>query len=726
MRKYKNKDSMGRNKENMLITGVSGLLGNNLAYYFKDKYDILGLYSSHPVSIEGIDTARCELSHPGNIRGIISDYNSEIIIHCASLTNIDECEGDRDTVNKINVMATGHIVEEVMDKDIRLIYISTDSVYEGIKGNYSEEDNINPQNYYGLSKYEGELEVLKKENSLILRTNLFGWNIQNKKSLGEWILEELTAKQRIHGFKDAYFSSIYTMELARVIHISIMKNLTGVYNCGAFDSCSKYEFALKIADCFALDKTLISPISIDDFCFKAKRGKKLTLNVNKLQKALDYTLPTMNHSIEAFYRDYKCGLPEEIRKNQDGHRKKSVDIPYGRQWIDRKDIQTVAHALCSERITQGPKIGEFEDALAEYCGARYAVAVNSGTSALHIACLASGVKDGDEVVTSPITFVASANCAVYCGAKPVFADIDLRTFNIDPEEIEEKITQRTKAIIPVHLAGQSCDMESIHRIVKKKEKEFNSKIFIIEDASHGLGSIYKNRRVGSSVFSDMTVMSFHPVKHITTGEGGMIFTNDENLYKKLRIFRSHGITNDPGEFVYNDLAFQPSAANHKPLMNPWYYEQVDLGYNYRITDIQCALGLSQLKKLEKFHDRRRQIVNRYNEAFKSIESIQIPFESPDCDSNFHLYVLLLDFDKIGIPRAQFMNELRERGIRTQVHYIPVHTQPYFQKRFATRWGDCPNAEQYYQKCLSIPLFPAMTEVDVERVINEISHLVRGK
>jgi UDP-4-amino-4,6-dideoxy-N-acetyl-beta-L-altrosamine transaminase/dTDP-4-dehydrorhamnose reductase len=664
--------------------------------------------------------------YPGNIREIISEYNPDIIIHCASLTNIDECDADRDVVNKIHVIATRTIVEGVIDRDIQLIYISTDSVYEGIKGNYSEDETINPQNYYGLSKYEGELEVLKKENSLILRTNLFGWNVQDKKSLGEWILGELKAKQRINGFKNTYFSSIYTMELARVIHISLMKNLTGVYNCGASDSCSKYEFCLKIADCFGLDKTLITPISIDDFDFKAKRGKKLTLNVNKLQKALDYTLPTINHSIEAFYRDYKCGLPEEMKKNQDGHRKKSVDIPYGRQWIDGKDIQTVAHTLCSERITQGPKIEEFENALAEYCGAQYAVAVNSGTSALHMACLASGVKYGDEVITSPITFVASANCAVYCGARPVFADIDVKTYNIAPEEIEKKITLQTRVIIPVHFTGQSCDMESIHSIVERKEREFGSKIFIVEDASHALGSIYKNRRVGSSFFSDMAVMSFHPVKHITTGEGGMIFTNDENLYKKLRIFRSHGITSDPGEFVHKDLAFQPSAANHQPLLNPWYYEQVDLGYNYRITDIQCALGLSQLKKLEKFRKRRREIVNRYNEAFVSIESIQVPVESRDCDSNFHLYVLLLDFEVIGIQRAQFMNELRNRGIRTQVHYIPVHTQPYYQKRFATQWGDCPNAEQYYQKCLSIPLFPAMTESDVEMVIDEIGHLVRGK
>ncbi len=710
----------------MLITGVSGLLGNNLAYYFRDRYDILGLYNSHPVTFEGIDTEKCELLHPDNIKNIISRYNPEIIVHCASLTNIDECEGDKSTVNKINVLATGHIVEEVMDKDIRLIYISTDSVYEGIKGNYSEDANINPQNYYGLSKYEGELKVLKKENSLILRTNLFGWNIQDKESLGEWILGQLKAKQRIKGFKDACFSSIYTMELARVIHISIMRNLTGVYNCGAIDSCSKYEFCLKVANCFGLDRTLITPISIDDFDFKAKRGKNLTLNVDKLQKALDYRLPTVDHSIETFYRDYQCGLPEEIKKDQSGPQGESVNIPYGRHWICEEDIRSVVDTLRSERITQGPKIEEFERALTEYCGAKFAVAVNSGTSALHIACVASGAKDGDEVITSPITFVASANCAVYCGAKPVFADICLKTYNIAPEEIEKKITQRTKAIIPVHLAGQSCDMESIHRIVKKKEKEFNSKIFIIEDASHALGSIYKNRRVGSSVFSDMTVMSFHPVKHITTGEGGVILTNDEGLHEKLKIVRSHGITSDPGKFVYRDRAFQPSADSYQPLVNPWYYEQVDLGYNYRITDIQCALGLSQLKKLEKFSERRRKIVNRYNQCFSSIESIQIPFESRDCDSNFHLYVLLFDFEVIGIQRAQFMNELRGRGIQTQVHYIPIHIQPYFQKKFATKWGDCPNAEKYYQQCLSIPLFPAMTDSDVERVINEITHLVRGR
>ena len=715
---------MRRAKTRLLITGASGLLGNNLAYYFKDKYEILGLYNSHPVIINGICTEECDISHKDSIRKIIHEFKPSIIFHCASLTNIDQCEIDKDITKKINVLSTRYLVECITDKDVKLIYISTDAVYDGVRGNFSEDNNVNPLNYYGISKLEGELEILKKENSLVFRTNIFGWNIQDKESLGEWILDELKANRNINGFEDAYFSSIYTLEFARVIDITIRKDLKGVYNCGSVDTCSKYEFAQKIAEFFGLDEKLITPILINDFNFKAKRGKKLTLNVRKLQNKLDYKLPTIGQSIETFYKDYKCGLPDEIKRNISRSHEQSSIIPYGRQWIDENDIQSVVNLMSSERITQGPKVEEFEKALSEYCGAKYAVAVNSGTSALHIACLAAGVKEGDEVVTSPNTFVASANCAVYCAAKPVFADIDPKTYNVATEEIKEKITTRTSAVIPVHFAGQSCDMETIYTIVKNKEEEFSNKIFIIEDASHALGSFYKGNHVGSCAFSDMTVMSFHPVKHITTGEGGVVLTNDEMLYRKLRKLRSHGITNNPKEFIYKDQAFQDSLLNSQPLLNPWYYEQVDLGYNYRITDIQCALGLSQFRKLHNFCKRRREIVNMYNEVFDGIESIQIPFESKDCNSNFHLYVLLFNFNQIGIERTQFMIKLKQRGIQTQVHYIPVHTQPFYQENIGTNWGDCPNAEKYYQKCLSIPLYPTMNDSDVERVIDEVINMVK--
>jgi UDP-4-amino-4,6-dideoxy-N-acetyl-beta-L-altrosamine transaminase/dTDP-4-dehydrorhamnose reductase len=712
-------------KQKMLITGVSGLLGSNLAYYFRDKYEIMGLFNSHPVSIDGVYTEKCQLSNSNNIKRIIAECDPEIIIHCASVVDIDECEADKQRTKRLNVQATREIVEAVMNPDVKLIYISTDAVYDGVKGSFSEDtSNINPQNYYGLTKYEGELEICQRENSLIFRTNIFGWNIQDKQSLGEWILGELKAERAVRGFKDAYFSSIYTMELGRVIDVAIRKNLTGVFNCGSLDSCSKYEFSLKIAGWFGMDRGLIKPVTINNHDFKAKRGKNLTLDVKKLQSALDYRLPTIDQSIEAFYRDYKCGLPEEIKKNRI-YLESNIDfLPYGRQWIDGEDIQAVIKILRSRVITQGPRIEEFEEALLGYCGTKYAVAVNSGTSALHIACLAAGVQQGDEVITSPITFVASANCAAYCGAKPVFADIDKQTYNISHEEIEKKINERTKAVIPVHFAGQSCDMETISRIVSRAEKKYGRKIIVIEDASHALGSRYKNTKVGSCTYSDMATMSFHPVKHITTGEGGVLLTNDETLYKKLRRFRSHGITSTPGELIYKSQAYQGGADTKEPVINPWYYEQQDLGYNYRITDIQCALGLSQLKRLGTFRKRRREIVNRYNEAFNGIETIQIPFESEDCDSNFHLYVLLFNFDKIGMDRARFINELKRRGVQTQVHYIPVHTQPYFQETFATGWGDCPTAEDYYRKCLSMPLFPAMNELDIEKVINEITDLVR--
>jgi len=711
----------------MLVTGVSGLLGNNLAYYFKDKYDILGLYNSTSVNIDGITTGKCDLIYPENINSIISEYKPQIIIHCASLTNVDGCEVDKNATKKINVFATKNIVDLVInDEDVKLIYISTDSVYDGVKGNYTEYDNVNPLNYYGRSKFKGELEVLKKENSIVLRTNLFGWNIQDKNSLGEWIIDELKSGRKIKGFKDARFSTIYTLELARVIDIITQKNLTGVFNCGSIDSCSKYDFALKIADRFDLDKKLVIPISIDNFQFKAKRGKNLSLNADKLQEALDYKLPTIDQSVDGFYRDYKCGLPEQIKQQRIERQQKSFILPYGRHWIDEDDIQAVTEVLRSDRVTQGPKIEEFERKLSDYCDAKYAVAVSSGTAALHIACLAAGINLGDEVITSPNTFVASANCAVYCGARPVFADITPDTYNVSPQEIEKKITMRTKAVIPVHFAGQSCDMEIIQQIVSAAEKKYGHKICIIEDACHALGSLYKDKKVGSCAFSDMTVMSFHPVKHITTGEGGVVLTNDENLYKRLKRFRSHGITSNPKDFINKVLAspIQNSKLKTNKLLNPWYYEQQELGYNYRITDIQCALGLSQLERLDMFRKRRREIVNIYNEAFSNVKNVQIPFESTECDSNFHLYVLLFDFEQIGIERAKFMNELKLKGIQTQVHYIPVHLQPYFRRSFGTKEGDCPNAEQYYQKCLSIPLFSVMTENDAMRVYDEINKCVK--
>ncbi|MEN6465441.1 MAG: UDP-4-amino-4,6-dideoxy-N-acetyl-beta-L-altrosamine transaminase [Syntrophaceae bacterium] len=704
----------------MLITGISGLLGNNLGLYFQNKFDVLGLYHSNRIELENIRTSHADISSPnGGLSGAVEQFRPDVVIHCASLTNIDFCESNRDLTSRINIEGTKCVVESLKDMDCKLVYISTDTVYDGIKGNFLESDKVNPPNFYGVSKYEGELETLKKENALVIRTNIFGWNVVNKYSIAEWIIAELMSGREIKGFRDVIFSSIYNFDLAKVLELAIQKDISGVYNLGSSTSISKFDFALELAGRFGLDRNLVKPVSVDDFPFTARRAKNLSLNIEKISAALGCRPPTIHESIDDFYNDHVAGLPQKLKRRRSSY-PVSADLPlltYGRQVLDDDDINAVTAVLKSINLTQGPHIAEFERDICDYVSAGHGIACNSGTSALHLACIAAGVGPGDEVITSPNTFVASANCALYCGARPVFADIDPRTYNISPAEIEAKITRHTRAVIPVHFAGQSCDMEAIRNIVARKERDSGKKIFIIEDACHALGSLYKSRKVGSCEFSDMAVMSFHPVKHITTGEGGMVLTNDGSLAKKLRKLRSHGITSDPEEFIGTDMAWQDP---ERTLPNPWYYEQILLGYNYRITDIQCALGRSQLKKIKTFSKRRRQIVDSYNEAFRDRKNIQVPFEDGNCESNFHLYVLLMDFEKIGLSRAELMIDLKNKGIQTQVHYIPVYLQPYYREHLGTGRGDCPQAEAYYKKCLSIPLHPAMTDQDVNRVIYELT------
>lgn len=379
-------------------------------------------------------------------------------------------------------------------------------------------------------------------------------------------------------------------------------------------------------------------------------------------------------------------------------------LGYGKQSIDASDVRAVTEVLKSDYLTQGPKIEEFEKAICRYTGAKYCIAVSNGTAALHLAVLALQIKPGSEGITSPNTFVASSNALVYGGLRPVFADIDERTYNINPEKIKKKLTAKTKLVIPVHFAGQSADMKEIAKIAKAK------KLFVIEDASHGIGSYYEDgSRVGSCRYSDLTTFSFHPVKTITTGEGGVITTNDKKLYERLLLLRTHGITKDPKQLSQNP--------------GPWYYEMKDLGFNYRLTDMQCALGISQLKKLSRFAKRRRVIVDHYNKAFSKLENITTPHEKDGLKSCFHLYVVKIDFSKIKLTRAELMNKLKQAGIGTQVHYIPVHLQPYYRKNFGYKKGDYPVAEKYYQQCLSLPLYPAMTDKEVDYVIVTISKIL---
>ena len=371
---------------------------------------------------------------------------------------------------------------------------------------------------------------------------------------------------------------------------------------------------------------------------------------------------------------------------------------YGRQWIDESDIAAVTETLQSDFITCGPKVEEFEQTLASYTGARFAVAVSNGTAALHCACIAAGIGPGDEVITTPITFAASVNCALYCGARPVFADINPETYNIDPESIRSRITKKTKAIVAVDFTGQAVEIDEIRQICD----EFN--LVFIEDAAHSIATKYNGKRVGS--LADMTCFSFHPVKTITGGEGGAITTNDETLYKKLVLAHTHGITHDVK--MMKDIAPE----------GPWYYEEISLGFNYRLTDFQCALLISQMKKLDFFAERRKQIVKKYDEAFRELKGIFVQKEIPQSDTCRHLYIIRLDFDSLSCTRREFFDAMSAENVQCQVHYIPVYWFPYYQD-LGYQKGSCPRAEEVYKGIMSIPLYPKMSDQDVEDVIHAV-------
>lgn len=379
---------------------------------------------------------------------------------------------------------------------------------------------------------------------------------------------------------------------------------------------------------------------------------------------------------------------------------RDTKIFYGHQYLDEADYEAVLRVLKSDYLTCGPEIGKLEEKLCELTGAKHAVLVSNGTAALHVACIAAGIGENDEVITTPITFAASANCALYCNAVPVFADINEKTYNIDPDSVEEHITERTKAVVAVDFTGQSTEIDRLKEICQKHG------ILLITDGAHSIGTKYKGQPTGS--LADMTTFSFHPVKTVTGGEGGAVMTNDDALYQKLLLARAHGITRD-------------ASLMSKEPDGPWYYEQVDLGYNYRMTDIQAALINSQLDKLEKFKARRKEIVKRYDEAFSQLPQVVVQQEIPESDTTRHLYILRINPERLTIDRRQFFDALAAENVCCNVHYIPVYYFPYYQK-LGYKKGLCPKAEKLYEEIISLPLYYAMTDQDVEDVIAAVKKI----
>lgn len=379
---------------------------------------------------------------------------------------------------------------------------------------------------------------------------------------------------------------------------------------------------------------------------------------------------------------------------------------YGRQSIDKSDIKAVTKALTSSLLTQGPLVAEFEKQLADYTTAKYAVVVSNGTAALHLVMLALGLSSKDVGITSPITFMASANCLQYVGSGVSFADIDPATALIDPQQIQAKITSKTKVIIPVHYAGQSADMKKIHSLAKAHH------LYVVEDAAHAIGSKYLDAKVGSCKYSDATIFSFHPVKTITTAEGGAITTNNRDLYQKLIQLRNHGISRDQSSFQYS------SGAN----AGPWYHEMQSLGFNYRLPDVLAALGISQLRKIDNYIAKRQKIVDAYRRALSSDDRFTLLKEESYSQAAFHLFPILLNIDRLNMTKTEIFFALAKKGIKLQVHYIPVHTQPYYRK-LGFKPGDFPFAQDYYLRTFSLPLYPSLTQSDVRAIIKIIKKTI---
>ena len=677
--------------ETMLITGVSGLLGHSLARLFADACNVVGVYRTHPVRIPGVRCVACDLADYPSTRALIADAAPDVVVHCASRTDVDGMELDPEGAWTANVRTTRNVVDALRDTDARLVFLSTDSVYPGDEGPYGEDGPCLPRNVYGRTKLEAEGVALGRPGTLVLRTNLFGWNLLRKRSIAEWFLAALESGEGCVGFEDARFNGIYCRLLGVLVCKCLERGLSGVYNCASRDAMSKYRFGCELARTFGHDPALIRPGSIEGAHLGAPRGHDMRMDMTALEAALGEPLPTMTDSIEAFAADHRAGLPARWRESMAGlpdhvYFPQRENLPYGGQCIDEDDVRAVCRVLRSAYLTTGPTVGQFEEAVCAVAGARHGVAVSSGTAALHAAMFALGIGPGDEVIVPAMTFAASANCVLYQGGTPVFADVDPDTLLMDPASAQAAITPRTRAIIAVDYAGQPCEWEALRAQADRHG------LALVADGCHALGASLAGRPVGT--LADMTCFSFHPVKHVATGEGGMVVTDDDALAERLRLFRNHGITTD---------------SRQREEAGSWFYAMEELGYNYRLTDIQSALGLSQMAKLPAFLARRREIAALYDAAFAGTPVRPLRL-LPGREHAYHLYVVRLE------NRDHVFDTLRAQGIGVNVHYIPVHLHPYYREHLGTAPGDCPAAERAYGEILSLPIFVGMTDEDAGRVV----------
>ena len=673
--------------------GGSSLLAHSWCSTIEDKNSIiLGVHHRIPLH-KNFKTSKIDFSSTKKLKSSIKELNIQILVNCIGYTNIENCEINEKKAFIINSTLPSDLSKICKELSIKFVHISTDHLFDGKDSFYSEKSKINPLNKYADSKSKGEKKILiNNQSSLIIRTNFFSWGPYYKESFSDFIFNNLSLNKEIYLFSDVFFTPILVSELVKAINSLIDKECIGIYNVVSNERLSKLDFGHKICEKFKLNKKLINSSFLSDRKDLVDRPLDMSLSNKKLIDEGIYIKP-LDKQIEDLYYQYKFDF--KLKRNI---------IPYGRQTISDEDIKSVVRTLKSDFLTQGPAVIEFEKAISKYTESKFSVAVNSATSALHISCMALGLKSGDILWTSAISFVASANCAIYCGAKVDFIDIDKKTYNICLKNLKQKLIDAKKLgrlpkiVMPVHLSGQSCDMKEVFKLSKK----YGFKI--IEDASHAIGGKYLNEPVGNCKYSDITVFSFHPVKIITTAEGGICTTNCSKLANLLCQHRSHGITRHVDEMT-------------KKPDGPWYYQQINLGYNYRMTDLQASLGISQLKKLDQFINKRHIIAKRYHDAFKNT-SLVLPYQSKKSYSSYHLYIIRLEKKVLGLNKLDLFNRLRNAGILVNLHYIPIYHHPYYKKMKFIK-NNFLESERYYEEAISIPIYADLKVEDQDYIIENI-------
>ena len=692
----------------ILITGGSGLLGLNWILDRREKDKVHYFLNKKYISVKGAEGYFVNFENTKEIEDLINKIKPDFLVNTIGITDIEFCEKNKDYAIKYNANLASILSEISYKNDIKFIHISTDHLFDGKQSFYAEDSQTNPLNTYGLSKMMSEKLILKNNpNALIIRTNFFGWGPSYRESISDKIISDINNKNNYDGFENIFFTPISTKKLIDLSHQLIDKNISGIINICSSTRLSKYEFAVKIGNCFGLNNKLINRKNVSNNQKPVARPLDLSLSNKKLLDLLGIKPITIEDSI--------ADLKDDLFKKEeiDSLGKK---LTYGKHYVDEDDIREVVRVLKSDFLTQGPLIEIFEKRIATYVGAKYAVAVSSATAGLHISYLALGLSIGKKILTSPITFVSTANAALFCNANVEFVDIDKSNLLMDASKVESKIKLNSNIdiIVPVLFAGASEGSDKIYKTARSYGKK------IVEDAAHGLGGTYLNGdKIGSCKYSDCTVFSLHPVKSIAAGEGGVVTTNNKEIYKKLLRLRSHGINKLDDKLQNKELAYTEDKKNM------WYYEMNSLGYHYRITDIQIALANSQLNKLDKFISHRRLLVNRYLNLLKKIPYIE-PAQKVSYDNSAnHLFPVLIDFKAIGINRNDFMHYLTEKNIYTQVHYIPLFEQPYY-KNLGYSSDGYDNANNYYKSTLSLPLYYSLTLKDQDYIIDVIENIFKKK